>query len=384
MTPQADIGAGARLKHVDVMLAFGIVMVVMGHRHQPPYLFFPAYTFHMALFFFASGYLASARVGLREKARFLAKKARTQLLFYFRWNLFFAGLTFLLALAGIRLGYAIPAFGSREEVLATLRGFLYQPFTDGHQYHLYLAAWFVLQLFLVHVVFQLLVWRPGRLAVGLVLAGTVPVTLVLLEQGLRSFEDLRLTAVRTALAFLFFLTGHAVRLWEDRLARVLLAPWFLLVAFALVNVLAVNLGNIRYNFVLGNVNNVRVWVPVATTLLIVLIVFQLAHHAARVLPDGSPVLLVGRSTQDVLVWHFTVFLAVNVVLWALGLVPFEALSDNWFAWEKERTWLLYEVPAIAVPILARRWLDRRAAAGPGARTAAPARAARPSRKATRR
>ena len=366
MSEPQKTAAAARFKHVDVMLAFGIVMVVLGHRYQPPFLFFPAYTFHMALFFFASGYLARPRVGLREKARFVAKKARTQLLFYFRWNLFFAVLTFLLARAGVRLGYAIPSFGTKEEVLATLRGFFLVPFLDGHQYHLFLAAWFILQLFLVHVVFQVLIWRPGKLVVGVVLAATIPTTLFLLEQGLQSYEDLRLTGVRTALAFLYFLLGHAVRLWEDRLRPVLLAPWFLVAAFALVNVLAVNLGNVQINFVLGNVNNVRVWVPVVSTLLIVLLVFQLAHHAARFLSETSSVLVIGRSTQDILVWHFTVFLGVNLCFWALGLVSFEALSDNWSTWHKEQTWLLYEVPAIALPILVRRRFERRARAPGGA------------------
>lgn len=374
--PPPAAAAPDRLRQVDVMLAFGIVMVVMGHRYQPPHLFFPAYTFHMPLFFFVSGFLATVKAGLTEKLRLLGHKARSQVLLYFRWNLFFAVFTFLLALAGIRLGYAIPAFGSGAELAATAYGFFVQPFTDGHQYHLYLAAWFILQLALVHVVFQVVCFRPGRWVPLVAFAATVPVTLALLEKGLQSYEDLRLTGVRTALALFFFLAGHLVRAWEDRLARVLLAPWFLLVAFAAVNVVAVNFGNIRYNFVLGNVENVRVWVPLLTSLLIVLIVYQLSHHVARFLAEDSLVLLVGRSTRDILIWHFTVFLGVNLLLWALGAVPFEKLSDNWYVWEKERTWLLYEVPAIAVPILVRRWYERRAPApspAPVAVTAGPAR-----------
>jgi len=369
VTPAPPPATGAasgstRNRHVDVMLAFGIVMVVMGHRHQPPWLFFPAYTFHMALFFFVSGYLATVKVGLREKARFLAHKTRTQLLLYSKWNAFFAVLTYLLALGGIRLGYAIPAFGSWAELLATLNGFFVVPFTDGHQYHLYAAAWFIPQLWLVHVLFQAVCLRPGRRFVLPVLVALVPVTLFLLEMGLQSYVDLRLTGVRTSFAFLFFLAGHTVRLEERWLSRLLLAPVTLLACFVLVNVIAVNFGNIRYNLVLGNVGNVRVWVPVVTTLLIVLIVFQLSHHAARFLGERSLVLLVGRSTQDILIWHFTVFFAVNVLFWALGFVAFGSLSDNWFAWEKERTWLIYELPALALPILARRWYTRLLAAPP--------------------
>ena len=49
-----------RDKSVDIMLAFGILFVVMGHNYQLPWLFFPAYTFHMPLFFFISGYLFKA------------------------------------------------------------------------------------------------------------------------------------------------------------------------------------------------------------------------------------------------------------------------------------------------------------------------------------
>jgi fucose 4-O-acetylase-like acetyltransferase len=269
--------------------------------------------------------------------------------------------TFLLALVGIKLGYAIPAFGSWDEVKATAYGFFVQAFTDGHQYHLHAAAWFILQLWLVHVVFQVVCFRPGRWVPVLALAATVPVTVFLLEQGLQSYEDLRLTGVRTALAFFFFLTGHLVRLFEDRLRKVLLAPWFLLVLFVAVNVVAVNFGNIRYNFVLGNVNNERVWVPMLASVLIVLMVFQLAHHVARFLDDRSLVFVVGRSTMDILIWHFTVFFLVNVALWALGVIPFERLSDNWYVFEKERLWLLYEVPAIALPVLMRRWYERWAA-----------------------
>ena len=73
-------------------------------------------------------------------------------------------MTWLLALAGLQFGYSVPAFGSQAAVLETLRGFFLEPFLDGHQYHLYLAAWFVLQLYLVHLVFQAVVWSPGRTA----------------------------------------------------------------------------------------------------------------------------------------------------------------------------------------------------------------------------
>lgn len=346
--------APARDRHVDLMLAFGIAMVVMGHRYQPDYLFFPAYTFHMALFFFVSGYLARVKEGPREKLRFLAHKTRTQLVGYFAWALFFGVVTWLLARVDIRLGYQIPSFDSGAAALQSLRDFLVVPFLDGHHYHLYAAAWFLLQLYLVHVLFQLVFWSRRRWYALAVMAAALPVTLWALELGLREYDDLRRTAVRSAFAFLFYVIGYVVRQEEGGLRRILLAPATLVIGFALVNVLAVQFGNIRYNIVLGNINNPRPWVPLATTLLIVLMVYQLAWHAAAVVSDGAFVLEVGRSTRAILIWHFTVLFAVNVIFYAAGWIGREALSDNWYAFRPQQTWLLYVVPALVVPV----WIDR--------------------------
>lgn len=343
-----------RNRHVDAMLGVGIVFVVLGHRHQPEHLFFPAYTFHMALFFFISGSLATVRVGWREKLRLAVHKSKTQLLLYFEYNLFFGLVTWLLTFAGISLGYSVPSFATGAAALQSARDFFVVPFLDGHHYHLHLAAWFILQLYLVHLVFQLVVWSPRRAWVFTVLAASIPVTLFALEKGLADYADLRLTAVRTSFAFLFYLLGYVVEREQAALRRVLLAPITLAVCFVLVNVLAINFGNVRYNIVLGNIGNPRVWVPLCTTALIVAMVYQLCWHVSEALADDAFLFTLGRATLPILLWHFSVFFLVNVVLFALGLVRKEELSNNWFVLNGKQTWLLYTVPALCVPI----WLDR--------------------------
>jgi fucose 4-O-acetylase-like acetyltransferase len=350
--------APARSKHVDAMLGLGIVFVVMGHRYQPEWLFFPAYTFHMALFFFISGMLARVQPGLPAKLRFLGKKSRTQLLRYFQYNLFFAAVTWLLSLAGVPLGYAVPSFESKAAALQSVRDFFVVPFLDGHQYHLHAAAWFLLQLYLVHIVFQLVIYSARRGFVLAMLALTLPVTLLLLHAGLARFDDWRMTGVRTAFAFLFFLAGYVVKSEEARLRPVLLHPAALVACFALVNVLAVNFGNIRYNIVLANIGNPRVWVPVLATALIVAMVYQVAWHLAGLLDEGAALLRLGRATLPILLWHFSVFFAINALLFAMGLVTKAQLSDNWFILQPKKTWLLYEVPALFAPLAIDRLLGR--------------------------
>jgi len=357
--------APARDKHVDAMLGLGIVFVVMGHRYQPDWLFFPAYTFHMALFFFISGTLARVQEGPAAKLAFLGRKSRTQLLRYFQYNLFFGVVTWLLSLADLPLGYALPSFKDKAAALQSVRDFFVVPFLDGHQYHLHAAAWFLLQLYLVHIVFQWVVYTARRGWALAVLAAAVPVTLLLLHAGLADFDDWRMTAVRTSFAFLFFLLGYVVKREQALLRPVLLHPAALVVCFLAVNVLAVNFGNIRYNIVLANIGNERVYIPVLTTALIVAMVYQVAHHLAAVLDEGAALLRLGRATLPILLWHFSVFFAINALLFAAGLITKAQLSDNWFILDAKRTWLLYEVPALVIPLYLDRALGRLRARIPG-------------------
>ena len=73
----------------------------------------------------------------------------------------------------------------------------------------------------------------------------------------------------------------------------------------------------------------RVWVPLCTTALIVAMVYQLCWHLAGMLAEDAWLVRFGRATLPILLWHFTVFFAINAALFALGLITKENLSDNW-------------------------------------------------------
>ena len=90
-------------------------------------------------------------------------------------------------------------------------------------------------------------------------------------------------------------------------------------------------------------------------------VYALAHHLAGWLAEDALLLRIGRATMPIMVWHFSIFFAVNCALFALGLITKANLSDNWFALAPKQTWLLYEVPAVAVPLLVTEAVRRRRA-----------------------
>ena len=86
----------ARNEHIDVMKGFAIILVILGHRfmsntidgaHHPMAIII--YSFHMAFFFFISGYVNEYTRQLVRKGakRFMLNKVRTLMLPFFIWTL---------------------------------------------------------------------------------------------------------------------------------------------------------------------------------------------------------------------------------------------------------------------------------------------------------
>ncbi|KAF0814765.1 hypothetical protein IGB42_00820 [Andreprevotia sp. IGB-42] len=322
----------------DLMLAIGIIFVLMGHSHQPAFLFYPAYAFHMGLFFFISGYFFKPPVALAEKARFIARKSRTQLLPYLALLLLFGVLTQLLRKAGLNLGAEMD-----------MNSLVWGVFERADQFNLYLSAWFLMTLYLVNVVAAIAFGKQlGRNLVVMLVAAAL--FYQLLEMGKLNYGDWHLQLIRCGFGFFFFGLGYLFRVFEAALKPLLLKPAALIGLFVLVNVLNVHFGNLSYSILLGNIGNELVWVPVLSTLAIILMIYAAAHFLAQICTEKSLLLLIGRNTFAIMIWHFFAFLLLNLLLFALGLVKFEQLSDVYFRYQPEKTWVLYLAAGLFIPI----------------------------------
>ncbi|SMC26519.1 Fucose 4-O-acetylase [Andreprevotia lacus DSM 23236] len=322
----------------DLMLAIGIIFVLMGHSHQPAFLFYPAYSFHMGLFFFISGYFFKPQSTLAGKWQFLRRKAQTQLLPYYALLLLFGVITLLLRHVGINVGSDMNA-----------DSLLWGPFGRADQFNLYLSAWFLLTLFLVNVAAGAL-YSGQRQADLFILAGGTVLLYFMLDLGKQNVGDWRLQAIRSSFGFFFFGLGYFFRLYEAQIKPLLLRPAAVICLFVLTNMLIVHFGNIGYSILLGNIGNDLVWVPIVGTLAIILQVYVLAHHLAQVSSEQSWLLLIGRNTFAIMIWHFAAFLLLNVMLHLLGLVRFDDLSNVYFRYEADRTWMLYLLAGLFGPI----------------------------------
>lgn len=129
-----------------ILTALAIIFVVAGHLDYNIFTLdglFPYYSFHMPLFIFISGYFYKEEYEKHVRV-FCIKKIKRLVIPYFLWNLFYGILVMALKPFGFTIGDDL-----------NLYTLFLQPFIDGHQFYFNLAAWFLLALFIVEVIYLL-------------------------------------------------------------------------------------------------------------------------------------------------------------------------------------------------------------------------------------
>lgn len=127
-----------------ILTAMAIIFVVAGHLNYNIFTLeglFPYYSYHMPLFIFISGYFYKEEYENHVRM-FLWKKIKRLVIPYFIWNIFYGILVLILKRFGFTIG--------NEMNLYTV---FVQPFIDGHQFYFNLAAWFLLALFIIEVLY---------------------------------------------------------------------------------------------------------------------------------------------------------------------------------------------------------------------------------------
>ena len=329
-----------RNKTMDVMLALGIIFVVLGHSYQPKIFLFPAYTFQVAIFFFISGYFFRVQEGLKNKWRWSRKKFLHLLVPYFIFNLFFGLFTLLLASRGISLSEKINWYN-----------FFVTPFLTGHQYFLFLAAWFVPQLFIVHALAQWILIRDrGHYFTGLLLAISLAASF-LFSFSFKTIPALWLLLLaRTALALTFYLFGQVFRIFEAKLRPILIYP----VSFAFLFIVYVSLeaffNGFTYSFAFLQFLN-SPGVTLAGTLAAILMIYIISHYLAQTLPVKNFLYQIGQHTFSIMALHLLIFWTINYILFRFALVSRLSLSNVFFLYQPERFWFVYVAFALAIPVL---------------------------------
>lgn len=347
-----------RDQYVDVVRGMAMVLVVLGHTLMPamPYL----YMFHVALFFFVSGYLfrwehAQAPVSffLRRLRRLWVPYALYAAAAVLLHNAFFAGGVYQAVAVGPFPSPQAP-YGWKEVVLAGLAALVFD-----HGEAMTGALWFIEPMILSMGFLALgsfLVHRCARPAWALLLL-SVPLYLLgcyLCARGLYTGHHVAVTLVLT-------LPLAAGCVWREVHARV---PWALKAAAAVCGLLAIALvyhaTGTWVELSLGRILGPK-WFALATFggFAFCLGVCQLVLRAA---PLARFFALVGRESYHVMALHFVGFaLASRVLVAAYGLpqalrASFPVIAEGVPAW----AWVWYLACGLALP-LACVWLVRQGA-----------------------
>ena len=272
---------------MDIMMALGIIFVVMGHNYQPPIFLLPAYTFQVALFFFVSGYFFKVQLNLKDKLLWLKKKAINLLGPYFIYNIFYAALTYYLITRGVNLGQKF-----------TWHNFFIEPFVSGQSYFLYLAAWFVPQLFLTHLVAQILIWRDSKIYKFIVLGLSLLGAIIFIDKYTPAQGAALLVLGRTAFALFFYLLGQVLK-----------------------------------------------------TIAAISLIYIISEYLAQNLSDNNWLLKIGQNTFSIMANHLLIFFIINYVFYKLALIPASALSNVFFHYQVEKTWFVYLILGVGLPLL---------------------------------
>lgn len=129
---------GRRLTHIDFLKGIGIILVLFGHLPINGTMHMLIYSFHMPLFFFSSGFFFKERPLLEN----LQKDVKTIIKPY----IFFA-LVLIITLILIKM--------HQEKFYMAVKSLYINPF-DSQCYALYHTIWFLICLFFVREIFNLL------------------------------------------------------------------------------------------------------------------------------------------------------------------------------------------------------------------------------------
>lgn len=323
---------------MDIMLAFGIISVVMGHNYVPPFLSLPAYSFHMALFFFISGYFFKPQYTLSEKLLWLKQKIYRLLIPFYLLNLVYLCIAHLLKLKGINIGSN------------TIYSFFVVSLVEVPLYQFYSPAWFVGQLFLVHTLAQILYFRNNKLFQMLVLGSVFVLTCFAIIQSNNYNSDiLYRLIIRTLFGLSFYFLGFLFFTYENDLKQIFMKPISLIVLYVIYVYINNCFGPNTYELVWAKFNSSYFFTPILSSISAILILYIISNYISDRISDSGVIINIGRNTFSIMSFHLLFFFLVNYMFYKFKLI--EKINLTKVYYHVESTWIIYAIAGILGPLL---------------------------------
>lgn len=339
-----------RNKELTIFKALGIMAVVMGHSGYSILKTFPPYSFHMALFIFASGYFYKNEYEENLKL-FFKKRFKSIIVPYFLYNLFFAVVTYLIS---IRYNLSLGSPPNFNNITLTLKNFFVQPFIDGHQYFLYLSAWFMIYLFTVQIVFILFYKLLKKITLNKYVHLIIFILLTIISTyasiNFRNiFTGSTLIFIQITLRLMFGLFFFYFGLfYKTTLENKNIFRTSILIVIILIQLGLMRFTDINYTLVFMDFKG-HIILPLITSLNGIYVYMFLAKSLCKVIPNKDILYNIGDNTLHIMSNHIFVFFIINLFIVKIYNIDLINLSDVSYKFNINSFWPIYFFSGVLMP-----------------------------------
>lgn len=346
---------------IDVLKGIGIILVVIGHTRCPQLINDFIFSFHMPLFFIASGYFFS-KSNLENKKNFVIRKVQGIYLPYLKWSVIFLLLHNIFCYCGILNSSYGNSDGlcshlySIKEILwhllnISLRMTDYEGFILG-------AYWFMRSLFVGSLAFCFGAWLLNTIVKSPDKSIAVVLVTSCITGGILTYYNVQIPyfpqgGYREAMAVFFLGCGYYIKQKNCCLCR----PYIVFASLAiLILCVTVNPTSMSSKATFND------WLAIPFTGISG---FVLAYYVSKQIAKCKNLIsdffvYVGKSSFYVLTFHFLMFKPAVLVYayiynlnWhIIGCHPTPVQdNDNWF-------WIVYSVTSLLLSLLLMEILKR--------------------------
>ncbi|GAA0106677.1 acyltransferase family protein [Paraclostridium sordellii] len=339
----------------------GIILVVLGHKGGISLFseWFPAYSFHMPLFIFISGYFYKSNSESNLKYCIM-KKIKNLIIPYFIWNIVYG------IIINILIRYQVVEFGER----ISFRTLFIDPWIHGHQFGLNVATWFVPALFLIQVAYLLSrrVLNHIKINNEYVIMGIFMVIgcvgVILANKGYTTHKYL--TVIRTMFLIPFYHMGYLYRNKLENKYKFNSILYFIAL-FTIQFILLKKYVNISFSAVFCNdFNRENILLPYITSITGIMFWLKISKILAPLIGKNKVIKYIGSNTWDIMTHHQFVFFGINLFFAItsnklnLEGFNFEQFKHNcWYGYDAgdSRFLIFYTIAGVAVPLIIKFYVE---------------------------
>ena len=347
-----------------ILYAIGIIFVVSGHCGLPVQIltdWFPYYSFHLALFVFASGYFYKPE-NENHIFRYILKKIKTLLIPLYLYNLFYAMFVYCTHQFGFSLGQTI-----------SFQTLIIEPwFGGGHQFVYNLGGWFVAPLFtleIINIFFRFICnklnikkWKYHEFAYCILF---FCIGLFGIHLAITNYDKNYLLLYRCAYFIPFFGVGQLYKQFLEKYDNKISSILYFSIIFLIQIIVSYYLGYIpSYTPAWIHDFNNGILLPFIVGFTGVAFWFRISKILSPILSNNKYINIIADNAYSIMINQFLGFFLVKLFFAIMRIPNFDYGQFKSFIWwyfypgNGKHIGLIYLVAGIIVPIYIQKLITR--------------------------